>query len=167
MRECFLANENFSKFCNPIYWEQPSSKLMSHNTFIGTKTTLWLLRRCGFLLQRKGQDFVDRVKSMFPNLPRPLLRGVPATSDDKLIGGDGIAQKYFKPPSDPINRHVSMMHFTAKEIWFHTFDIFVHIWFICTMGLKPHIYPKSFVLTSDFWYVFFSEVKIHTLQYQF
>jgi len=31
--------------------------------------------RCEFLLQRKGPDFVHRMVSMFPNLPRPLLRG--------------------------------------------------------------------------------------------
>ena len=80
---------------------------MLDSALIFAQTILWLLRRCGFLLQRKGQEFVDRVTSMFPNLPRPLLRGVPATSDDKLIGGNGIAQMYLNPPPQFVNYYVS------------------------------------------------------------
>ncbi|XP_078493284.1 zinc finger protein isoform X1 [Ciona intestinalis] len=30
---------------------------------------------CEFLLQRKGPDFVHRMVSLYPNLPRPILRG--------------------------------------------------------------------------------------------
>jgi len=65
------------------------------------------------LLQRKGQELVDRVKSIFPNLPRPLLRGVPATSDDKLIGGSGIAQIYLNPPPQFVNYYVSNTSFLS------------------------------------------------------
>uniref|UniRef100_H2Z961 RING-type domain-containing protein n=1 Tax=Ciona savignyi TaxID=51511 RepID=H2Z961_CIOSA len=32
-------------------------------------------KKCEFLLQRKGPDFVHQMVSLYPNLPRPILRG--------------------------------------------------------------------------------------------
>ena len=40
-------------------------------------------------------------------MPGRLVRGVPATSHDKLIGGNGIAQTYVNPPPLFADQHVS------------------------------------------------------------
>uniref|UniRef100_H2Z959 RING-type domain-containing protein n=1 Tax=Ciona savignyi TaxID=51511 RepID=H2Z959_CIOSA len=46
-------------------------------------------KKCEFLLQRKGPDFVHQMVSLYPNLPRPILRGPfdvpPRTSGETIV----------------------------------------------------------------------------------
>nr|CAB3225578.1 ZF(RING)-14 zinc finger protein [Phallusia mammillata] len=57
---------------------------------------------CEFLLQRKGPDFVHRMVSMFPNLPRPLLRGphdvAPPNPGRRIAYGTASARAPSPPP---------------------------------------------------------------------
>jgi len=56
---------------------------------------------CAYLLQKKGPDFVHRMVSMFPNLPRPVLRTPAAAYDVPPRAPLQRAPAVRAPPSPP------------------------------------------------------------------
>ncbi|XP_076818304.1 baculoviral IAP repeat-containing protein 2-like [Clavelina lepadiformis] len=66
---------------------------------------------CEFLLQRKGPDFVHRMVSLFPNLPRPVLRG---PFDVPPSGSRGRGQRQPSPPPPIIDPQVEMQRVRSQ-----------------------------------------------------
>ncbi|CAK8672492.1 unnamed protein product [Clavelina lepadiformis] len=66
---------------------------------------------CEFLLQRKGPDFVHRMVSLFPNLPRPVLRG---PFDVLPPGSRGRGQRQPSPPPPIIDPQAEMQRVRSQ-----------------------------------------------------